>query len=83
MLKLIDVALAETAVLMPEPELRQIIADAERYERLFFGLLCVCLGKTTNSEIEDWIGQHYIELRAELSPELKQLYLKNIAFRKK
>lgn len=84
MQKLIDIAMGETAIVMPEKELREIVADAERYETLFYDLLRACLtglGQTPNPAIEKWIGEHYLELRAEMGGELKQLYLKNIAFR--
>jgi len=83
-MRLIDLALNEAAIVMPEKELRQIIIDSERYEALFYSLFETCLISlviTRNPLIEKWIHEHYLELRPELTPQLKQMYLKNVAFR--
>ena len=90
----LDLALDEIAVVIPEKELRQIVADSEMHEKLFLELLIVAMQacgssarKTTISgmrqeftKIENWIREHYVELRPTLPQEVKRLYLGEIAF---
>jgi len=83
-MKFLNLALDETAVVMPEQELRQIVNDADKYERLFYDLLRVCLhsaGQMSIPDIEWWIQQHYIDLRGEIPDDLKRMYLRNVAFK--
>ncbi len=83
-MKFLDLAFGESAVVMPEQELRQIITDADKYEALFYDLLRVCLqtaGHKSIPEIEKWIAHNYIDLRRDIPEELKRMYLRNVAFK--
>lgn len=86
---LVDLALGETALVVPEQEFRQICDDLMFTEDKFFDLLRVVMlayadaspqGVENFRSIERWIRENYINLRDRLPDDLKRLYLTNIAF---
>lgn len=93
-MSLIDLALGETSVVMPEKELRQICTDLESAEEKLHDLLRVVLisyaiasrrrdGLQDFKALERWIQDNYVELRGYLPPEVKRLYLSHLAFQDK
>lgn len=93
LVRLIELADTDIELVVPEAVLHEIITDAERHEKLFYELFSVVLktcAATHNKKvvspkdiekIEQWIRENYIDLRKTMPRELKDLYLKELAFR--
>src|ERR1700733_1153507 len=89
-----ELPVGEAMLVIPEGELSQLINDAEKFEKLFWELLTIAIGvcaagsnedieqtRARTAKIADWICNHYIDLRSTMPYEIKQLYLREIAFR--
>lgn len=78
-------------VVISEAEFREIVAGIDMYRSKFEDLLrtvMLAYGAAARSHdsiesfrsIEHWIHDNYIDIRETLPPELKRLYLQEIAF---
>lgn len=81
-------------VVVSDTEFREIVTDLDMYRSRFEALLrtvMLAYGAAARSHdsiesfrsIEHWIHDNYIDIRETLPPELKRLYLQEIAFPRK